>query len=151
VIERRFVREVGSTAEDWGSGDFLRRRGAAVGSEAGERSRFLRGARIIEEVKQHGGLGTEPCGSVLVRGRGQLGRGLQTLGGFGFHDLDHPVLTQLTPSRLRDADTERRLLKGQATKLGFLHGHRLGVVQRAKSCPSLPGALDAYEDVETCR
>lgn len=94
--------------------------------------RVLCGAGTVKEAKQHGGLRAEPRGSVSVRGRSQLCCGLQTLGGLGAHDIHHTVLAQLTPRYFGGAGANRRLLKGHASELSFVHGHGLSVVQRGK-------------------
>jgi len=83
---------------------------------------------------QYGGLRTEPRSSVSVYGRSQLRCNLQPLGSLGAHDIHHTSLAQLTPLCFGGADTNRRLLKGHATELSFVDGHRLSVVQRSKRC-----------------
>lgn len=100
----------------------------------GAEGNCLRGAGTVEEAKQHRGLRAEARGAVGVRGRSQLRRKLQSLGGLGTHDVHDTSLAQLTPRRLRDADTNRRLLKGQAAELSFVHGHGLSVFHRGKCC-----------------
>lgn len=90
--------------------------------------------RTIEEAKQHGCLRAELRGSVSVRGRSQLRCNLQSLGGLGPHHIYHTALAQLTSRCFGGADTNRRLLKGQAAELSIVHGHRLSVVQRSKCC-----------------
>lgn len=94
-------------------------------------------------MKQHGGLGTASCDSVHVRGRGQLCCGFRTLGGFGFHDLDHTVLTQLTPSPRR-AEASGQSRPEQRERLSCQTGSVARVSRRLplalKDCPfqSLP-------------